>query len=86
LSFITLENHITSARANVTHHVNPVIRDYELVKLMIWKDGPQDKEVIDNILRELEELKNQSRTVSDIQFYLVQMDAYEILRMHLKEL
>jgi hypothetical protein len=79
-----IEVRIEFTRRLINNLTSPIVRDHAIAKLMIWRHGPKDLLTVNQCLQELEKMKKEAKNVTDMQFYLAQIDAYETLREHLK--
>lgn len=75
-----LEKYCDLLRPGITDkHNNPLVMRDAIIRIMIIRHGPRDREEIHRILTGLYLLKEESTDVEDAQFYLCEIEAYERL-------
>ena len=76
---LTLEKYCDLLRTGITDKHNPIVMRDAIIRIMIIRHGPRDRDEINRILTGLYLLKEESTDVEETQFYLQELDAYERL-------
>lgn len=80
----TLDDYIFDCRKMLKGDVHQGIRDLQIIKLMIWKDGPKDKIKAKQLIEKLRQWQKEADDTDTCQFYMTEIEAYEILLSYLK--
>lgn len=76
---LTLEKNCDMMREGISDHYNPLVMRDAIVRIMIIRHGPRDKDEINRILTGLYVLKEESKNMEETEFYLLEIEAYERL-------
>lgn len=76
---LDLERYCDMMRQGINDHYNPLVVRDSLIRIMILRHGPRDKDEILRILAGLHVLKEEANNIEDTEFYLRQIEAYERL-------
>lgn len=80
-----LEFHKEYQRKLISDKVAKPVRDAAIIHLIILKDGPRDLRKVNAIIEELKRKKDKAENAIDTEFYLTQIEAYEILLRELSK-
>ncbi len=80
---ITLDEHRFYCRKLLKGDVHQGIRDLQIIKLMIWKDGPRDRTKVKQLIEKLKQWKEEADDIDNVQLYMTEIEAYEILLSYL---
>ena len=76
---LTLEKYCDIMRQGIADHYNPLVVRDAVIRIMIIRHGPRDKEEILRILAGLRLAIEEATDVETTQFYVREIEAYERL-------
>lgn len=76
---VTLEDYISDCRKMLKGDVHFGVMGLQIVKLMIWKDGPKDKFKVKQLIEKLKQWKKEEDDIDNVVLYMTEIEAYEIL-------